>query len=46
MQREMLKSKIQRVTVTQTELYYEGSITVNKDLLQVADILPYERNKY
>jgi len=43
MQREMLKSKIHRVTVTQAELYYEGSITVDKDLLQAADILPYEK---
>ncbi|HEY6438139.1 MAG TPA: aspartate 1-decarboxylase [Ignavibacteriaceae bacterium] len=43
MQREMLKSKIHRVTVTQAELYYEGSITVDKDLLQAADIIPYEK---
>ena len=43
MQREMLKSKIHRVTVTQAELYYEGSITVDKDLLEAADILPYEK---
>jgi aspartate 1-decarboxylase len=43
MQREMLKSKIHRVTVTQAELYYEGSITVDKDLLEAANILPYEK---
>ena len=43
MQREMLKSKIHRVTITQAELYYEGSITVDKDLLEAADILPYEK---
>lgn len=43
MQREMLKSKIHRVTVTQAELYYEGSITVDKDLLEAADILSYEK---
>jgi aspartate 1-decarboxylase len=43
MQREMLKSKIHRVTVTQAELYYEGSITVDKGLLEAADILPYEK---
>jgi aspartate 1-decarboxylase len=43
MQREMLKSKIHRVTVTQAELYYEGSITVDKNLLEAADILPYEK---
>lgn len=43
MQREMLKSKIHGATVTQAELYYEGSITVDKDLLKEADILPYEK---
>ena len=43
MQREMLKSKIHRVTVTEAELYYEGSITVGKDLLEAADILAYEK---
>jgi aspartate 1-decarboxylase len=43
MQREMLKSKIHRATVTEAELYYEGSITVDKDLLEAADILPYEK---
>jgi len=43
MEREMLKSKIHRVTVTEAELYYEGSITVDKDLLEAADILPYEK---
>ena len=39
----MLKSKIHRVTVTEAELYYEGSVTVDKDLLEAADILPYEK---
>lgn len=43
MLREMLKSKIHRVTVTEAELYYEGSVTVDKDLLEAADILPYEK---
>lgn len=43
MQREMLKSKIHRATVTQAELYYEGSITVDRELLEAADILPYEK---
>ena len=45
MQREMLKSKIHRVTVTEAELYYEGSITVDKDLLEAANILPYENDQ-
>ncbi len=43
MNREMFKSKIHRATVTMAELYYEGSITVDKDLLDAADILPFEK---
>lgn len=39
----MCKSKIHRAKVTQAELYYEGSLTVDSDLLDAADILPYER---
>lgn len=43
MRRIMCKSKIHRATVTQAELYYEGSLTVDSDLLDAADVLPYER---
>lgn len=43
MNRTMFRSKIHRATVTMAELYYEGSITVDKDLLAAADILPYEK---
>ena len=43
MRRIMCKSKIHRTRVTQAELYYEGSLTVDTDLLQAADIIPYER---
>jgi aspartate 1-decarboxylase len=43
MRRIMLKSKIHRVTVTETNLDYEGSLTVDSDLLEAADILPYEQ---
>jgi aspartate 1-decarboxylase len=43
MNREMFRAKIHRATVTMAELYYEGSITVDKDLLNAADILPYEK---
>jgi aspartate 1-decarboxylase len=43
MTREMFKSKIHRATITMAELYYEGSITVDKDLLDEADILPFEK---
>jgi len=43
MTREMFRSKIHRAVVTMAELYYEGSITIDKDLLAAADILPYEK---
>ena len=39
----MLKSKIHRATVTQAELDYVGSITVDEDLLDAAGILEYEK---
>ncbi|MFM7842066.1 MAG: aspartate 1-decarboxylase [Nitrospira sp.] len=40
--RQMLRSKIHRATVTESCLEYEGSLTVDEDLLDVAGILPYE----
>ncbi len=43
MQITMLKSKIHRATVTQAELDYVGSITVDEDLLDAAGILEYEK---
>ena len=42
MTRSMLKGKIHRATVTGADLHYEGSITIDQDLLEAADILPYE----
>src|SRR6516225_7398893 len=42
MRRSMLKSKIHRATVTQAEVDYEGSLTVDAGLLEAADILPFE----
>lgn len=39
----MFKGKIHRVTITQADLHYEGSLTVDSDLLKAADILPYEK---
>jgi aspartate 1-decarboxylase len=42
MKRTMLKSKIHRATVTQADLHYEGSVTIDQLLLEAADILPYE----
>ena len=43
--RAMLKSKIHRARVTETNLNYEGSITIDRKLMAAADILPYERVK-
>jgi aspartate 1-decarboxylase len=43
MRRVMMKSKIHRATVTATDLDYEGSLTVDADLLDAADILPHEQ---
>lgn len=43
MLRTMLKSKIHRATVTQADLHYVGSVTVDADLLEVADLLPGEK---
>jgi aspartate 1-decarboxylase len=42
MLRVMMKSKIHRATVTESNLHYEGSLTVDSLLLKAADILPYE----
>lgn len=43
MQRFMLKSKLHRATVTDADLHYEGSISIDEDLLEASDILPYEK---
>ncbi len=43
MRRHMMKSKIHRATVTETNLHYEGSLTIDADLLDAADILPNEQ---
>ncbi len=39
----MLKSKIHRARVTDGNIAYEGSITIDKKLMEAADILPYEQ---
>jgi len=41
--RTMLKGKIHRARVTEANLEYEGSITIDKALMEAADILPYEQ---
>lgn len=43
MQIEVLKSKIHRVAVTQADLNYIGSITIDEDLMDAANILPHEK---
>lgn len=43
MQRFMLKSKIHRATVTDADLHYEGSISIDEKLMEKASILPYEK---
>ncbi len=43
MLRTMLKSKIHRATVTHADLHYVGSVTVDEDLLDAADLLPGEQ---
>ncbi len=43
MRRSLFKSKIHRATVTHANLQYEGSVTIDADLMRAADILPYER---
>src|SRR5256885_3519442 len=43
MQRTMLKSKIHRASVTDSDLHYVGSITIDPELLQAADIREFEQ---
>lgn len=41
--RTLMKSKIHRATVTEANIEYEGSVSIDTDLMQAADLLPYER---
>jgi aspartate 1-decarboxylase len=43
MRRIMMKSKLHRATVTETNVDYEGSLTIDLNLLEAADILPNEQ---
>ncbi|MBI4634583.1 MAG: aspartate 1-decarboxylase [Deltaproteobacteria bacterium] len=43
MQRFMLKSKLHRARVTDANLHYEGSISIDEDLMDAANLLPYEK---
>lgn len=42
MQRHLMKSKIHRATITSADLHYEGSLTVDEDLLDAADLRTHE----
>ncbi len=43
MRRTLLKSKIHRATVTDADLNYEGSISIDPELCELADLLPFEQ---
>ena len=43
MQRFLLKSKIHRATVTDAHLHYEGSVTIDRDLMDLADLIDHEQ---
>lgn len=43
MVRTMLKSKIHRARVTEANLYYEGSITIDRELMEASDIIEHEK---
>ena len=42
MQRHLMKSKVHRAAITATDLHYEGSLTVDEDLLDAADLVAHE----
>ncbi len=41
--RSMLKSKIHRATITEANLNYQGSLTLDSELIKAADLMPFER---
>jgi len=43
MQRVMFKSKLHRARITQADLYYEGSLTIDEELMEAADLIAYEK---
>ncbi len=43
MLRQMLRAKLHRATVTEADLTYEGSLTIDKDLMDAVGIVPFER---
>ncbi|MBL4902267.1 aspartate 1-decarboxylase [Desulfocapsa sp. AH-315-G09] len=45
MQRQMLRAKLHKATITEADLNYEGSLSIDKELLDAVGILPFERVK-
>ena len=43
MQREMLRAKVHRIAVTERDVAYEGSLSLDAELMQACDMLPHER---
>lgn len=43
MRRQMLRAKVHRITVTERDVAYEGSLTLDRELMQAADMLPFEK---
>ena len=43
MKRIMLKAKIQKLTVSETNINYEGSLTLDESLMEAADMMPFEQ---
>ncbi len=43
MTREMLRAKVHRITVTECDTAYEGSLTLDRDLMDACDMVPFER---
>jgi len=43
MHREMLRAKVHRITVTERNVEYEGSLTLGAEMMKACDMLPYER---
>jgi aspartate 1-decarboxylase len=43
MNRVMFKSKLHRARITQADLYYEGSLTIDEELMEAADLIAYEK---
>lgn len=43
MNRVMFKSKLHRARITEADLYYEGSLTIDEDLMEAADLIAYEK---